>query len=256
MNDLERAAAFEEALRDACVERVVETRFGPALFNDTYRILWMLNVLRVERAGNATAEEIAQEAEQVQGLAGVPHRRVLVTDPDAGTCLAPGFRKLGWTSDHFLFMVLKRPSQRSADSSGVTEVGVETLFELRRAITMEQLPDTTPDELEQIIDSHALFEGPGNARHFAVVVDGQVASATDLFSDGQTAQVEEVATLPQFRGRGYASAVVQRAVDEALATGHDFVFLTADVDDWPKELYARLGFDDVGSKWAFLKREA
>ena len=56
MSDLERAAAFEELIRDRCVERVVETRFGPALFNDTYSTIWFLNVLRAERPGDATAE--------------------------------------------------------------------------------------------------------------------------------------------------------------------------------------------------------
>jgi hypothetical protein len=43
MNDLARAAAFEELIRDRCAERVVQTRFGPALFNDTYSTIWFLN---------------------------------------------------------------------------------------------------------------------------------------------------------------------------------------------------------------------
>jgi ribosomal protein S18 acetylase RimI-like enzyme len=256
MTDLERAAAFEEAMRDAGVERTVETPFGPALFNETYRMLWMLNVLRVDRAGNASATEIAAEAERVQGGAGLPHRRVLFVEPEAGTRLAPGFRKLGWTADHFAFMVLKRPSAREADTSVVEPVRGADLADLRRAVTVEQLPETGAEELKHIIEAGRLFERPGKARHFGVRVDGRVVSATDLFSDGRTAQVEEVATLPEFRGKGYASAVVQRAVDEAVAAGHDFVFLTADVDDWPRELYRRLGFDEVGSKWAFLKRVA
>ena len=58
--------------------------------------------------------------------------------------------------------------------------------------------------------------------------------------------MEAVATLPAHRGRGYASAVVQHAVGEALAAGHDLIFLTALADDWPKELHARLGFEEVG----------
>jgi GNAT superfamily N-acetyltransferase len=254
MTDLERAAAFEEAMREAAVERVVATRFGPAFFNDTYRDLWVMNVLRVETPGNASADEIAAEAERVQGASGIRHRRVLVTDPEAGGRLAPGFAELGWQPDNFVFMVLRRESEKRGDSAIVAEVTHDQLTDLRRTITLEQLPQTRPDELEQVLSSSHLFEAPGRARHFAVVVDGVVVSATDLFSDGRTAQVEEVATLPEHRGRGYASAVVQRAVDEALATGHDFVFLTADAEDWPKELYRRLGFDDVGSKWAFLRR--
>ncbi|HEX5470083.1 MAG TPA: GNAT family N-acetyltransferase [Gaiellaceae bacterium] len=254
MSDFARAAAFEEKMRDAAVERVVETRFGPALFNDTYRDLWMLNVLRVEKAVPAGAAELAEEAERVQ--AGLPHRRVLVLDTALGAHVAPGFAERGWKTDRFVFMALKRPSVRAADTAMVTEVDAGALAELREAIGREQLPDMTPGALRQLRESSAIFEEPGRARHFAVLVDGRVVSATDLFSDGSTAQVEEVATLPEFRGRGYATAVVQRAVDEALATGHDFVFLTADADDWPKELYRRLGFDEVGMEWAFLKNPA
>jgi len=241
-------------MRDSAIERVLETRFGPALFNDTYRDLWMLNVLRVERAGGASAEEIATEAERVQ--ADLPHRRVLVLDTEAGPRLAPEFEELGWKIDRFTFMVLKRAPGRQADTSIVTEVPVRALGELREAIGREQLPEMSASALAQLRESSAVFEETGRARHFAVELEGRVVSATDLFSDGRTAQVEEVATLPEFRGRGYASAVVQRAVDEALATGHDLVFLTADVDDWPKELYRRLGFDEVGTEWAFLRTPA
>ena len=49
------------------------------------------------------------------------------------------------------------------------------------------------------------------------------------------------------------AAVVLRAVEEALGTGHDFVFLVADAEDWPKELYVRLGFAPLGHTWTFLK---
>ena len=76
MSELERAAAFEELIRDRCVERVVETRFGPALFNDTLSTIWSLNVLRAEQPGDATAEEIAAEADRVQAELG--HRRVIL----------------------------------------------------------------------------------------------------------------------------------------------------------------------------------
>ena len=79
-------------------------------------------------------------------------------------------------------------------------------------------------------------------------------SAAELYSDGRTAQIEDVATLSAYRGRGHAKAAVTRAVEEALATGHELVFLVADGDDWPKALYAKLGFEEVGSRFAFLRR--
>ena len=45
-----------------------------------------------------------------------------------------------------------------------------------------------------------------------------------------------------------------RAVQEAVADNHEFIFLVADGGDWPKKLYNRLGFEEVGSRLAFLKR--
>jgi hypothetical protein len=33
---------------------------------------------------------------------------------------------------------------------------------------------------------------------------------------------------------------------------HDLTFLLAEEDDWPKELYRRLGFEPVGRIWDFL----
>jgi hypothetical protein len=35
--------------------------------------------------------------------------------------------------------------------------------------------------------------------------------------------------------------------------GHDLVFLVADVEDWPRHLYARLGFDEIGRFWELSK---
>ena len=38
------------------------------------------------------------------------------------------------------------------------------------------------------------------------------------------------------------------AIDAALDDGHELVFIVADDDDWPKDLYARLGFDPSAAR--------
>jgi ribosomal protein S18 acetylase RimI-like enzyme len=73
-----------------------------------------------------------------------------------------------------------------------------------------------------------------------------VVSYADLYLRGSDAQIEDVGTLPEHRGRGYASAVVVAAAEAARRAGADLVFLFADAEDWPKELYRRLGFDELG----------
>ena len=254
-SELERAAAFEEAMRDACAERLVPSPLGTAVFNDTLHRVWSLNVLRVENTG-ASAEEMAAEAELLQSEAGLLHRRVFVADSEAGRELEEPFAALGWKTDAFVFMVPGRPPNRAIDLSAVVEVESEALDSLEEAIIRETLPDVDDETVHQIQEANRMVAEAGRARHFAVVVGGAVVSSTDLYSDGSTAQIEDVGTLAEYRGHGYASAVVLRALAEARVTDHDFVFLIADARDWPKELYRRLGFDSVGEKYAYLLNES
>jgi ribosomal protein S18 acetylase RimI-like enzyme len=249
MSELERAAAFEELIRDRCVERVVETRFGPALFNDTLSTIWSLNVLRAEQPGDATAEEIAAEADRVQAELG--HRRVIL--PPGAAVLEEGFRRLGWKPDHFLFMVYRGEGE-PADTARVEEVEPRRLRRLREEIIREWQPDADKKTVSEMNAANLLQVKAANSRIFGIVEDGEVVSSAQLFSDGGTAQVEDVATLPAYRGRGHAKALVNRAVEEAVAGNHEFIFLVAEGHDWPKKLYNRLGFAEVGSRFAFLKR--
>jgi GNAT superfamily N-acetyltransferase len=254
--ELRRAVAFEEALRERCAERIVPFKFGRALFNATFTAVWDLNVLRVDEAQGATVDALAEEAERLQGAAGQQHRRIAVGDDKAGARLEPGFRGLGWETDRFVFMAWHGRGDREADTAIVEEVDAAAQRPLRERVAAAEPWADSEETVRMVLDSSGLVAEAAGARHFAVREEGEVVSATDLYSDGRTAQVEDVVTSPEHRGRGYASATVLRAVEEALAGEHDFVFLIADDRDWPKELYARLGFVPIGRKWTFLKRPA
>jgi ribosomal protein S18 acetylase RimI-like enzyme len=236
-------------MRDRCVERVVETRFGPALFNDTHPTIWFLNVLRADDAGDATAEELAAEADRVQSE--LQHRRVIL--PLGRPDLVDGFRQLGWEPDHFLFMAF-RGNAEPVDTARTEEVRPEQTRQLREAIIREWQEGADEKTVSELFAADMVQAGALHPRIFGIVEDGVVVSSARLYSDGATAQVEEVATLPEYRGRGYAKALVIRAVEEALAAEHEFIFLVADAEAWPKKLYARLGFEELGSRFAFLKR--
>jgi ribosomal protein S18 acetylase RimI-like enzyme len=252
--ELERAATFEDALLESAAERIERVPLGSAVFTDSLPVVWSLNLLRIEQSG-PTAEEIAAEAERLQGEAGLEHRRVAIQDENTGRALEAGFVSLGWKPDVFLFMVPRGEPKRAVDTTGVVEVEREDLQPIRKAILGEWLGELDGEVMRQIAESDRRFAEAGNARHFAVLVDGKPVSSTDLFSDGRTAQIEDVGTLPDHRGAGHASAVVTKALEEARAMGHDFIFLVADARDWPKEMYRRLGFDGIGEKYAFLLSE-
>jgi ribosomal protein S18 acetylase RimI-like enzyme len=135
-------------------------------------------------------------------------------------------------------------------------VDAESLRPLHGEIARAEPWADGEDVVTMVVDAWVRVSKLWQARHFAVLADGEAASAADLYADGATAQVEDVVTAPAHRNRGHGSAVVARAVEEALRGGNDLVFLVAADDDWPKELYGRLGFEAIGRRWSFLKPPA
>ncbi len=115
-------------------------------------------------------------------------------------------------------------------------------------------PGTEVEEVAEALAGHKRALAEVGARFFAVRVRGRIASMCDLYVHDGVAQVEDVQTFEEHRGRGMASAVVLRAAAEARAAGCDLVFLVADRRDWPRRLYARLGFDPVDGFHVFVRR--
>jgi GNAT superfamily N-acetyltransferase len=251
--ELDRALAFGEALSARCAERIVPTRSGKAYFNDTFRRVWYLNHLRVDRGMAVDPGELAAEAELLHTDAGHAHRSIVIPDEAVGARVEGFFRRLGWHVEPLALMAYRGAPERAADTSAVEEVTRESLLPLREEIARAQPWATDEAGVQEVVAATAVLAAAGNTRFFAVEADGRPVSTGELHSDGRVAEVDDVATLEPYRGRGYASAVVLRAVEEALAAGNELVYLVADDGDWPKQLYGRLGFEPIGRTWNLLR---
>jgi ribosomal protein S18 acetylase RimI-like enzyme len=241
-DELARAYSFL-AKGDMAGERSVSSPVGTAVYHDSLPKRLDANFLRVER--EADPETVRSEAERLK------RQMIVVPDGDLGEQLAPFFEERGWRVRREVVMGQARQPDRNTDLSQVQEVREEDLRPARARLNAGQ-PWGRPEVLEQLFaGKHSIGERV-ETRFFAVVVDGEVASYTDLYVDGDDAQVEDVGTLPEHRGRGYASAVVLAAIAAARDRGAEFVFLVADKEDWPKELYRRLGFDELGYYVKFI----
>jgi len=233
---LDRAYAFL-ARADMAGERHESSAVGTAVFDEAVPKRLDSNFLRVERESDA--ETVRSEAARLE------RRMIYVPDSELGERLVPYFRDLHWRVNRVVVMAQRREPEREADLTLVSEVEEPALRAARHQVVTGQ-PWARPEVMAQLFSGKQLIGRRVKARFFAVVVDGEVVSYTDLYQDGAEAQIEDVGTLNEHRGRGYASAVVLAAIAEARKTGAEFVFLVADYEDWPKELYRRLGFDELG----------
>lgn len=71
------------------------------------------------------------------------------------------------------------------------------------------------------------------------------AYCTSWLGPGDMGLVEELFTLPDFRHRGLATALVHHCVAEARREGAGPVVIVADATDTPKQMYAAMGFRPV-----------
>jgi ribosomal protein S18 acetylase RimI-like enzyme len=248
---LERIQRFEREIEMAGSD-TVDSPFGVAVLEPALPRRHDSNYLLVERVPiGAGAQDLADEAERILGGAGLRHRAAFTFDQALGERLEPQFRELGWNVRRHIWMAQLREPERGADLAIVEEVDEDALRPGRTA-EIVRYPWGSEEVAKQLLDAKLLLAKRAETRFFGVRVEGEIVSWADLYVAQGLGQVEDVATKEEHRGKGYASAVVLHAAGEARRAGADLVFLVADDDDWPKELYKRLGFDTIGRLTKFF----
>jgi GNAT superfamily N-acetyltransferase len=245
-----RALAFQRETIALVADQVSSIAEGSVVRSAALPRVWSLNHVFVTRP--IGFEEALALAER--HLADLPYRQLVVHEQAGGSELAGRFREAGWEVDPELTMVLEREVDRTVDLSGVVEASDEETIELYRRWIAEDY-DEPPEAQRQVVENTRLSWRARDGRCLGVAGDsGGLASMTVLMSGGPIAQVEDVYTAPEQRGRGYARALVTRALELAREGGYELTFITADDEGWPRQLYERLGFVPAGRVWLFTKR--
>ena len=130
----------------------------------------------------------------------------------------------------------------------VEQVEYDAVLELRRAWHQEDFPDL------DIRDYLA------NAREVAMTRDVQVIATRDgddlvgfaqLERSDRGAEISQVYVRPQYRGSGRGTAITRAAIEAAGDV--DDLWIVADDEGRPKQLYSRLGFRPAWTSAEFLR---
>ncbi len=157
-------------------------------------------------------------------------------------------------------MALPLPAAVTPGDARAEPVDLDETGLLHRVLwTDEWMPGISDSEVTQLVERR-LDDSAGETLSWAVrdpaashPVSGDLVASTDLCLRGWTGEIDAVATLKAFRGKGYAAALMASAIEAATARGCTHVVLTALADDWPRTWYSRLGFVEVGVAWEALR---
>jgi GNAT superfamily N-acetyltransferase len=246
---LERIKRFLREADERICDELRPTRHGVAITTPSLPLVWQLNAIRVDDR-DAEPEALVAEADALLGR--FSHRKLVTQDESLGSRLAPALSGRGWNAYRLLVMVWRRPPDRPPAPGLGSEVTRERGAAMLAAFRREQPFGWQAEAIRQLAAMDDRYARVLSARDFAAPVEDPGCSCR-LYSDGSIAQIDEVGTVEARRGRGYARAAVLAAVDAALAERCDPIFLLTDASDWPQELYRRLGFDEIGAVYEFLK---
>lgn len=254
--ELERLRALRREQLERTTSRNEPFAHGTAFFTPEHPTKWDVNVLLVDSVPpELEAQALMDEAERLQGAAGLAHRRLELAE--GGDRLRADFDAAGWSIDHLLLMVLRPGADRRGEASpaDVREVGFESVRPLAERWQRDSTSPGQPDQAAEIAAADAARVQAESARMFLAERDGEPAAYAILLRVAEgVSEIDQVYTAPEHRGSGLASAVVRAALATSRQRGDTLTYILADGEDWPFRLYERLGFETIGTRYEVTRK--
>jgi ribosomal protein S18 acetylase RimI-like enzyme len=247
VSDRDRAVEFLRRTYVRRVEHVEHHPWGELLVTPSLPRIYDANFAVVD-TWDDDAASLVTEIDRVQREHGFAHRKLVIPDEQLADRLWSGLATEPWGTQRSVLMAHRREPDRPPDAAiELLTIGDVDWARGRQALLQLEEFGSDPEVVEQLVLLDVRLGRELDVRRLAARdSDGELGSFAALYLEGDVAQVEDVATVPAYRGRGLARAVVLHGVSEARRAGAELVFLVADEEDWPKELYRRLGFDPIG----------
>jgi GNAT superfamily N-acetyltransferase len=226
-------------------DRIEPWEHGTVYRASRYPSYFDFNVVLVEDEPRMSAEDLIAVADLA--LAELEHRRIdfdsaLMAEPLRADFEARGFKTTRLVWMHFED---RRPDRAEIP---VTEVSYDAINALRVAWHQEDFPSRDASELLAQAREVRLALG---TRSLAVHEDSRPVAFASLDLGEDETEIGALYVLPEYRGHGRGTALTQTAIAAAGQVKH--LWICADDEDRPKQLYQRLGFRPVLTTTEFLR---
>lgn len=226
---------------------VVEPWDHGTVFQATgYPNYWAYNIVQVEGDPGLSAAELIEFADEK--LAAYKHRRVDFLDSDAAESVRADFEAAGWKTSRLVWMLHTEPLPpgRGLD---VEEVDYDAVVELRREWNREDFPTVDQEDHLPVAKEVALTRG---VKVIASLEGSEPVGFAQVEYIDNEAEVTQVFVSAPHRGSGRGTAITRAAIESAVDDVHR-LWIIADDEDRPKELYRRLGFRPAWVGTEFLR---
>jgi ribosomal protein S18 acetylase RimI-like enzyme len=242
---------FWRALDDL-LGRVQPTWWGAVVTDARFPRIWDANYARIDIASeDLRAADVEAELLPALAEAGASVMHVVMFHPDETRTLLSELstrgHRIGWD---LAMDLVGDPATDGQPDQGVLVEELSLDQEVWSAIetSMALFGIEGAEAIAQLLRLEEEVLVPGGRRWFGVRDPaGDLASLAALIELEGVGYIDNVATVPAARGRGYASALTTRLSREALEGGSKHVCLLVDPDSTAAvRMYERLAFRGVG----------
>ena len=229
-----RARAWVHENQAAVCDVIEPWEHGTVIRATRYPDYWDYNLVRIEDEVELTAAELVRVADE--GLSGLAHRRAGFEVASAGEPIRPDLEALGWMTTRLVWM-RHEGGVEPVTSPDIEQVAYDAVRHLRVDWHHEDFPGIDPTDFMRQGREISMARG---AEVYAAFERGAPVGFSQLERAGATAEVTNVFVHPDHRGRGLGTALTQATI-EAGRDATD-LWIVADDEGRPKEIYGRLGF--------------
>ena len=240
-----RARGWRRACRAAVCDVVEPWAHGTVLRATDCPDYYDYNVVCVERDPQMSVDELVGVRRRRPWRA-CQHRPVDFDAVDVAAPLRAGFEALGWRTSRLLWMHHETAPPPGPDIA-VETVPYEAVHALRVAWQLAEA-SSTPDNFHA--EARRVAEARG-VQVLGVREAGETIAFAQIEHVGDGAEITQVYVDPRYRGDGRGTALTRAAI--VAAGGARDLWICADDEDRPKELYARLGFRPALTTMEFLR---
>ncbi len=233
-NVAERARRWRDAAHAAVCDVIEPWDHGAVVRATRHPTYWDFNAIRVEDDPGMSVDELIAVADEL--LAASEHRRFEFDLVEVAEPLRPEFERRGWMTERLVWMRHEAPLP-PGPVIGVEEVPYDAVRHLRATWHRKDFPgiDYAPHE------PHAREVALGlGARVLAVTEGSTPVGFAQIEGGSEGAEIVAVYVHPDHRGSGRGTALTRTAIEAASDAGD--LWIVADDEDRPKDLYGRLGF--------------
>lgn len=249
------AVDFERRWVESGAE-VRRTPYGAIVHASRFPLIYMANLAWVERLPTEGIEPILEDLDAAFEGTPVVHRNIVFEDAQVAfenqeAFAARGFRPLA----DLVMARLGLPACIANPELAVREVGVDASEDHYRRMRMRLFEGIgyPPEECRQLYEIARERGGALGQKEFVGYYKGEPAGTVALWPRGKFGLIEDVATMPEFRGRGVARTMLFEISKRALSEGCEYTVLFTDPFDSPQVMYKTLGYLAVGEIRSFLK---